>query len=337
LLTNVNTRGGSTNNYVTKFSINGTSWTRFSYIWFNSGSGTILNSWINELRPYRQTPNGNSVTQFSNVSNMVAANGFNSTAYSGVVGPNAIYFYLITSSVSGNVNNISANIAVSATGHVNVALYDATGNNGGPGNLIAYCNQITNPSAGIVSFTPSSNFSVLNGVNYYIAVNSDVGITIYGGIQFVSKSLSYLYSTGFPTSATGFIGNGTTFGLSYFILNVAPFNWFSVSDTIYDGDTTIVYSSTLGQEDLYTLSNVSNLQQIFGITYHIWAKKNDIGGIRNGSIQLIANGSADTSLLTFSPLITYEPFISFQATDPLGITWSTNTVNSATVGIKVSL
>lgn len=182
-LSGVNTRAGSGNNYATKFTLGGTSWTRFAYVWLNNGDSTAPNSWPGEPRPVRQ--------------------GF------------------------------------------------------------------------------ASDFQA----------------------QF----------TAVPSS---------------------PSNYLAIDELLYDGDTSYVQSNTVGNEDLYNLASISGLQQILGLQCATWAKKDDAGE-RVGSLQLIANSSSDTTILTFTPSDSYDLYQSFQAADPTTASWTMSTLSGAQLGIKV--
>jgi hypothetical protein len=183
LLMNVNTRAGSSNNYATKFTLGGTSWTRFTYLWLNNGDVTAPTGWPGEPRPIRQ--------------------GFASDF--------------------------------------------------------------------LAQFTPVPS---------------------------------------------------------------AAHNYLRINEAIYDGDAGYVQSNVVGKEDFYNLASISNLQQILGVQFATWAKKSDAGE-RVGSIQLMANGSSDTTLLSFTPSDSYDLYQVFAATDPTNAAWTTTSLSGAQLGIRV--
>ena len=116
----------------------------------------------------------------------------------------------------------------------------------------------------------------------------------------------------------------------------ASSNATAVANLTEDGDNSYVSSSTVGQEDIYTLGAIPPNNTIVGINLVAYWRKTD-SGARAGTLSIAANGSTDTAELTqaaLSPSYTYSTM--FLPVDPTGASWTPATLSAASLGLKVS-
>ncbi len=118
--------------------------------------------------------------------------------------------------------------------------------------------------------------------------------------------------------------------------SIGAANWNQVADKIEDGDTSYVYSSTVGNEDIYGMSSIATSYNVVGVNYLAYLKKSD-SGPRTVALSLNANSSGDvvqTSISNFGE--SYAYYSTFSTTDPTGAAWTPITINNAQVGIKIT-
>jgi hypothetical protein len=114
-----------------------------------------------------------------------------------------------------------------------------------------------------------------------------------------------------------------------------PGNYALVGAATEDEGTTLVASSTAGAEDLYSMSPLGvTTSAIVGVNFFAVMEKTSTGA-RTAGVQVIANGSADTTVASGSPATSWGKIQGFLPVDPTGAAWTVSTVNGAHVGIKV--
>lgn len=335
-LTNVNTRGGSTNNYANRLQVLFISISEGIddlIVW--SDNGAAPTSWIGDPRSISLTPNGQgastqfslSPTNYNPVFTTVTTSNFSASA-------NVIRFFPVTATATGTLAGLTMNFQTALTGHAKMALYDSTGASNGPGTLLATSAEITNPSFAINTFSVSAGPTVISGTKYWVAIMQDAAAVFLGIATTGGDSLSQTYSGGFPSSAAGFTvinGNGVNAGM-----NITPTNAFLVSDAQEDGDTTYVYSSTVGNEDLYTVSALPlSPASIIGVNTVGYARKSD-SGARTASFQIKANGTETSSNSNVNLSLSYTWSEGWMPLDPTGAAWTATNINAAQIGIKVT-
>ena len=116
----------------------------------------------------------------------------------------------------------------------------------------------------------------------------------------------------------------------------APSNWQALGQAHQDGDATYVASSTVGQEDIYSLSAIPATFAVVGVNYLVNWKKTDAGS-RTAQLSVSANGSADTALVTNPALSnTYAYSSAYLASDPSGAAWTPASASAALLGVKIA-
>lgn len=337
-LTNVNTRSGSGNNYANIVGVACTAddWLTDDF-WMNNDDGTAPTGWPSVWRSVQQVTSGaGASTQFSpSAASFVYGNKSNLGSLA--VSANTAYFLRFTATVGGTATALVLTLASGVTGHIIGAVYDATGPGtpSSPGALITGSSVVTDPSAGNVTITLSGTVTFVRGTDYYIAFLADNSLSVVSatfGSSYGLSAQSTLYSNGWPAHA---VASTTGANLPAFTVSSTPFNWSLVGETLEDGDATYVYSSTVGQEDLYTLSALGlTASSIAGVEVFLVARKSD-SGPRTIELQYIANGSADTSEGTLPLPNTYLYLTKFLPKDPTGASWTQANVEGASIGQKL--
>lgn len=113
-------------------------------------------------------------------------------------------------------------------------------------------------------------------------------------------------------------------------------NFSQVDELHEDGDTSYVFSSTVGQSDLYSIASLPFApNSITGVNLRIFARKTDAGA-RDGSGQ-IKSGVTTVTTATVALAQTYENLNTFFATDPAtGAAWAPSAVNAMEIGPVVT-
>ena len=343
-LSNVNTRAGSTNTSVNGIQIwNGAAGGNcyIDDLFLCSGLGAAPNTWFGDARGVTQYPANVIKAQFTGVPTTIASSGPPITSLSSNFPTGTLYISCAAIIVNdtGNVGSLSLNFQSGMTGHVIAAIYDTSGTGGSPGNLLGVSNVFVNPVGGANTFTFSTPIPVTKGLQYFPAFLADATLTLtggaYGGANTSIWALTGNYSNGFPSSALGMSQTTGFYGALNVTFNITPSNADLVSTTVEDGVASYVYSSTVGAEDLYTITPlpVTPVAIIGCMPVVIWEKTDS--GARVGGLQCIANGSADTTVASTIPSLSWTATQGFLPTDPTGAAWTVSTVNSMQIGMKI--
>jgi hypothetical protein len=340
-LTNVNTRAGSTNAYCNKVTLanaNSSAIHQVDDFLICSGSGAAPNDWTGDLRGYTEAPTGTAQSQFSfSPTTSTFGQTLSASTISSVA--NNMVFASVAASYTGTVASVQISTTTALTGGVNMALYDATGAAGAPGALLAQSTGVTSPSAGVVTFAFASPPSVTKGQALWVAVwTASAVTTVFNGTTSAPRAVQTLTYTGtFPASAGAATSTGST---PYMLANVTLANSLqTINETAQDGDTSYVYSSTVGQEDLYTFPTLASAGitplVIAGVVPFAICKRSDSGS-RTVSVRC-KSGATDAAVLTDSAVpLTYAFRGTMQATDPAtGAAWTTAGLDAMSVGAKI--
>ena len=224
-------------------------------------SGAATGSWLGDIRCLTRMPASDQSVAFSRVptTNSLIQNNPSATV-GALTGANTIRACPVVAPMNGALTSLVCQLNAGVTGHVKMALYDATALNGNAGNLLASSAELLNPSAGLNTFTVTGGPIVLRGTTYWIAVWTDVNITFIGngsinlGIAVNSgNSVNLTYTTSFPSSF-GAPTTSSVSGLGCGGMNIAATNSGCVADPQQDGLTTYVYDSNPGDQDFYGIA-----------------------------------------------------------------------------------
>src|SRR6266511_2408172 len=346
--TSLNTRGGTANNYasaVAAFFCNASLNHQIDDLLVYSASGAAPNDWSGDVRAVQLMPSAETAQKQFAPSPTTSSEGHTSTSGSTNQSAHTIYFVgaaanpqtPILPTVSGVVNTTTANFNSSMTGNIKMALYAADGASSAPGTLLSVSDAVVNPGAGVVNFTHSTPATVTKGVGYWLAFLSD---TLWSSKYYVSSPRgcwhpAQSYGSGFPNPAVpgAYDGNASHF---YATMTITVTNDSNVDEAAEDGDTSYVYDSTNGHEDLYDLDHLAATPtSIIAVQSRMFAKKSD-SGARNGQIRVKSGatevGGTDTALST-----TYTWLNRVDAVDPnTSAAWTASAVNALQVGPKVT-
>jgi hypothetical protein len=336
-ITNVNTQAGSGNSTVSGFTItaNSSNW-QIDDLWFNSASGASPTSWPGDVRFKQMVVSSGTQSQFTPSPTQFRF-GETTTSNTRSISLNTLVTtQAFTANASGTVSNIVLSLNSGYTGNAVMGLYDNTGSGGSPGALLASTNAISNPVSGNNTFTFSSPPAVTYNSTYYLALLSDTNCVANAGTSSTCYSLSQSYSSGLPNPAGASSTSGNDIAATATII---PYNWFLVSDATEDGDATYVYSSTVGQQDIYGFTSGElgvTPASILGANLYVFWKKSD-SGTRTGTIGINANGSGDTAEISnVGPSLSYTYAQKWLPTDPTGAAWTVATLEGAKPSIKVA-
>lgn len=113
-------------------------------------------------------------------------------------------------------------------------------------------------------------------------------------------------------------------------------NYLLVDETTPDYDTTYVESSTSGNKDTYTFTDLShNPASIYGIQISPCAKKDDAGARSMGAVIRRSAVDYDGTSTALSTDYLYYPYIA--ETDPSTVAaWTQTNINAAEFGVKIT-
>jgi hypothetical protein len=338
--TGLNTRS-TANSYATAFHYgNGNAaanFVRLDDLLVFSGSGAAPNTWVGDTRAICLPPVSDSAIQFA----AVPGGGLAVLPAPTPVGTFAIppdqanWSAAVTPTRSSLVTNMTVPLTSSITGTIQAAIYYADGGGGLPGTRIAVSTPLTNPTAGTMTFVFPGGTYLSSGAAYCFALLANVSTTVTtSNAGRVFKSTSY--AGGFPDPAGAVtVDAGTRF--PFFTCNLTASNALMVSETLANSDTDYVASSTVAQQDLYTIAALPVVPSaILGVVTKAYLKKSD-AGTRNG--QVLLQSAATTVTTPDAGLSTTYTYVSrVDAVDPATSTaWTIAGVNAIKIGQKVTL
>lgn len=240
---------------------------------------------------------------------------------------------------------ITTSMGAALTGHVNLGLYDGTGPSNGPGNLIAQATPLTNPAAGVVTFTLTSTPDLQSNMNYYWAIISDCpnlsNLLKYGGTAAQWYYQNQPYASGFPSVADTYatlVVDATVGGIPVSSFSLTITNAGNVSEVSMDSDTSYNSSSTLNAEDLLNYQSLpANVNLVIGVQLTGSYRKDDAGtravaqALKSGVTEVYGNTN-------YLPTLTYVYFTDLWELDPnTSTSWSASGVNALAAGYKVAV
>jgi len=343
-LTSVNTRGGTANNYVNRVTM-GSNFSNQSVLvddmFFNSDNGSAPTTWPGDVRLLYINTAGPSSAQFSTSPTTVTTTYQSGGATSQAKSANTAYTIgAFAATSTGTVGTATVSLNGGFTGNMKVALYASDGTAGAPGTLMATSNAVVNPVNGANTFTFASPPSVVNGTNYYLGLLTDTAFNVNRTASSVTwYSVAQSYGSGFPAGSamSATTSNAGAINSSIVITTV---NWYLVSDTLNDGDTTYIFDSTVGHKDIFTIAGLGavNPASIIGVDVHVNWKKSDAGA-RGGTVGVDANGSGDTAvtgITNVTPSLSYVSKFGWMPLDPTGAAWTTSNINSMKISASVA-
>lgn len=354
--TSLNTRGGTSNNYANRIGIgnwtNGNVQSIDDFLWRSDPSSV---PWIGDVCCYTRAPVRDVTVQFSRSPASATWYSYTGTGQNGGPAANTIWWISAQAAYGGTITALNANFGAGVTGHVNMALYDATGasignpsassgpvpNNGpGPGNLLSICTPVTNPASGFQAFTLTTPVAATRGQYFWIGMTADASLAsaVNSGGAFSAAALAYTYAAGaFPATAAGYAMTGSHTGFAYLGATVTLNNSAAVSDPHQDGANSYVFDSNAGDSDLYGITSIAGLPlSVVAVTTRGYLQKSGVG-TRNAAIQ-IKSGATTVNSGSAALNTAWNWAWRTDLTDPnTGSAWTAPAVNNAQIGQIVTL
>jgi hypothetical protein len=334
-LGSLNTRAGSANNYANKLGVGATTATAGAdvaddLLWRSDASSV---AWAGDIRCFTRMPASDASVAWSRFSppTLQQQNPNFSTQNTNL---NALAcFCQITPQWTGQIASVTV-VAGITSGNLKVAIF--ADNSGVPGAVLAApAGQAM--IGGNNVFTLASPLNVSQAQKIWIGatadnttarINGSTTSLAYGGTATVS------YAT-FPQANPVTTTPGTA--LQFSVAYISPTsNAMCVSDLQQDGASSYVYSSTVGQSDLYAIAPIgSTPSTIVGVTTRAYCEKSD-AGTRNLAVQLQSGAtnvqSPSTALGTSWNWIARNDLV-----DPnTSAAWTPSGVNAAEIGVTVT-
>jgi hypothetical protein len=331
--TGLNTRGGTANNYANKLQIGNINWNgsdvhRFDdFMWFNT-TGAAPNTWVGDVRALQLMPSSDASVQFSKSTTSYASTTGSIGGFGLSMNLSTLYASQITSTAYGTLDSLVVSFTGAMTGNATMALY--ADNSGIPGVLLATTAQVTNPTIGLNTFTFSSPPAVTR-TNYWVAIITSANTQLLQNTVNTSNlgaNVANTYGSGVPsTLVTAVLGQRWLWVQA----NITPSNSGLVNESQQDGDAGYVYSSNIGDADLYNIADLPFTPvAIIGVQTRAFVRKSD-AGVRTGRIQIKSGGTTVTQDLVLSS--SYLNLSRFDAVDPnTGAAWNQAGINALQIG-----
>ena len=339
-VTGLNTRA-SANNYANKIQI-GMAANTFTnnqiddFLWRSDPSSV---PWAGDIRCYTRHPASDVLPNpnaFSRTTSAVNAVMWSPVNVQQNFGNNAVYMQFI-SSYSGLLTGVTFGPnSNGGTGHIKAALFSSIGNT--IGSVLAVTSEVTNPPLGVTLSFPTP-YLMTAGQTYWIGEMCDPGHSIQLNAGGSPPNLVYgtavSYASWPVSNPTGTYNPGNAIGLT--LIFTPQSNSDSVGELQQDLTVNYVYSSTPGQNDLYTIGSIGAVPaQILGVVTRGFFEKSD-AGTRNASVQLKSGGTTvqgpDTALTT----AVWNWITRTDLVDPAtSATWTATAVNAVTIGPKIT-
>lgn len=337
-LTGVNTRAGSANAYVNAIKVFEDNTWVMDDLFVNNNDGTAPSGWPTDYRniPSLTTGAGGSTDFLPDLSPRILGQTVNT--FFEVLGGDEEFGIQFVAPVSGTITTILLEIHANMTGHMRAAIVaaDAAAQAGGPGTLLEISAELTNPVAGVTTFTLNSTVTLTRGVAYWIFFFADatVSVNCNSGNGTLLATWNRTYSAGYQANLN--LGYGGSVAPCMYT-NLTPFNWSLVSEVAEDGDTTFVQSGTLNAKDMYTIAALGvTPTSIIGVEAMLIVRKSN-SGPRSVALMVNANSSGDTEQVVGDLSNGYTAVSKFMPLDPTGAAWTQAHVEAAQVGIKVKI
>jgi hypothetical protein len=325
----LNTRPG-TNSYANKLSlgnsVNVSSHSIDDLLWRSDASSVPF---VGDVRCYTRMPASDASVVFSRSPTSVVQTPYTT---SGNVTPNITtsYYTPFTAAYDGTVGSISAQISAGYTGNLKCSAFNGT--SGTVTTLLASATTLVNPTTGANTITFPTPFAVTKGSVYWLGFATDTAVTNAFVMHSNGRTSSTAYAA-FP-SASPSSSSGVSLVCSWTLAPTS--NATLVADVQQDSATSYVYSSNVGDTDLYNIASIgATPASTIAVTTRAFVQKSDAGS-RAGKVLLKSGGTTvDTGS---APLATtWQQMYRTDTVDPAtGTAWTAVGVNAAQIGVTVA-
>ena len=301
-------------------------------IWRSDASSV---PWIGDVRGWARMPVSDASVQWtpSSAALPVQTIAFNSNS---AVNNTSARFSSFTAPVSGSIGTVSIIPGTVWTGNAKCSIFASSAST--PGAVLGSATPLSNmPSGTPAIFTFGTPVAVTAGTQYWIGIMADTVVSSVLPIGAGTTGLNQASTSyaAFPTANP----STTTIAAVVFTANISATgnpNTAMVQEAQQDAANSYVYSSTVGNSDLYGISAISSTPAtVIGVVTRAYVQKSD-AGTRNVAVQIKSGGM--TVQGTSTALNTTWGWISrTDLTDPAtGAAWTAVAVNNAQVGVVVT-
>jgi len=343
-LTNVNTRGGTSNNYINAITLACAVPTTFDHLgtWYYLASGGTDAPPLTNPVVETQFPNGDSAVQFTPTQGILGQD-YSNTATTNAPGANELFLRPFTPVVNCTLNSVTIlPAATSATAKFKAVVYaDSTG---APGSLLSSGNEVVGCSALVLlTGTLVTPQALTAGTKYWIGFITDTSVAL-GQIDASTndgQKKANTYASGAPNPAGGSFTTGQGSWVLFGLCTSMAANWpqvsndfghsaFSASGYAFNSD------STVGHEDLFTFPALSTgSQDIYTVAVKTFCALSTAGS-RTMTAQT-KSSSTDTSGPAFVVAASYGWGTGHFDVDPnTAAAWTAPGLNAASSGYKIA-
>jgi hypothetical protein len=331
------TRPG-TNSYANKLAIGlqGAIASRLDDLLWRSDASSV--PFVGDVRCYTRMPASDASVQFSRTPTGPVTQTVPASAGT-LASANNDFFTQFTASYSGTVTSVGVVLnAVGTATAMKCAIFTDNGSNA-PGAVLASASPaIVTPATGTTPFTFSPGVAVIQGSKYWIGSSVNVSASCFyqsaSSAASTSGSAPNAYAT-FP-QANPVISSPAIPAQKSWTFNTAPANYQAVNEAQQDSATSYVYSSNVGDTDLYGIASIAvTPASTIAVTTRAFVQKSDAGS-RNGKV-VLKSGSTTVDTGSAPLSTTWLQMYRTDTVDPAtGTAWTAVGVNAAQIGVTVT-
>ena len=298
-------------------------------------SDTVSVSFSGDIRCFTRRPASDAAVQWSRsgagtVPILPPTLGSAITSNSGIA-----HFLPFTPPVSGTISLVTIAQTVGASISHKAAIYASSG--GVPTTVVGTATENTSSTIGTMNINFPTPVSVTGGTPYFVAFEYPSGTSGWSSTASATAGFrTAMTYASFPVASPGSLSPNYVFAPTVWLTPSGTVNWPLVSEQQQDAATTYVYSSNVGDSDLYGISSISSTPaSIVAVTTRAYMQKSD-AGTRNVAVQL--KSGSTTVQGTSTALNTSWGWVSkVDQTDPAtGAAWTAVGVANAQVGVIVT-
>lgn len=283
-------------------------------------------------------PDSDSQTQFT-LGNGILGPASQTTNSVSSPGANKLFLRQYTPVVNCTLNSITCLPKGTSTGaYFAACVYDDS--TGAPGSLLSGGTAVTGATTGtLLTSALSTSQNLTADTPYWLGFITDTSVNLgeSDAASTIGQVATNTYSSGPPATAPTMTAAQPNWMIYGNLTNVAA-DWTQECLNPPVGDTCYMYSSTVGAEDLYHFTALSNVPTaIYAVGVKAYARRTDTG-TRTLSLQT-KSGTVDNagSNSSITPPTTYGWCDSYFETDPNTTQpWTGSGLNAAVSGMKIA-
>jgi hypothetical protein len=333
LLSSLNTRGGTTNNYASRLSL-------------GVGTGIVINQlfddllwrsdatsvpWVGDIRCYVRMPASDASVQFTKSSASTTTQITAISSSTTILNTTARYS-LITAPFDGTVGTATVSLLTGYTGNMKCSIFAAPTSTT-VGAILGSATPINNPATGSSTFTFPTPVTVSRGIQYWIGFMSDTSSGTFNTGSGVNGAQNATTYAAFPiasptvTSGVSAIAGSLTIAISN--------NSALVNESQEDGTTSYVFDVNQGDTDLYTIAPLSATPaSTIATTVRSFMQKSDAGS--RSAAALLKSGATQVASPTLALATGWNWAWRTDQMDPAtGAAWTAAAVNNVQIGQTV--